>query len=75
MNYQEPDSDIIERIQDKMDQVMFEENEHHEYCPVINASKRYPGFSTLCMCHELRKADREAAAEDRAEDDFKYGGL
>ena len=69
------DSDAVERIQDKMDQVMFEENEHHDYCPMSNTKPWRPGLSTLCMCHELRKADREAAAEDRWDDENKYGGL
>lgn len=52
-----------------------EEVEHRKDCPMYLNSLRSDTRTTLCMCKELDRADRLAEAEDRADDDRKYGGL
>lgn len=53
-----PDSDIIGRIEEKLHDMEWDEQPHHEYCPM--ATKM---LSTACFCKQLHKADRDAAAE------------
>ena len=60
---------------ERQDEIMLEDRDHHEYCPMFSPKGRFPCLNTLCICHELRKADRAAAAEDRADDERKYGGI
>lgn len=52
---------------------------HREDCPMgykVRCSKTwFSAHTTLCLCKELNKADREAEKEDRADDDRKYGGM
>lgn len=40
---------------------------HHVYCPMNKDNKLGGPKSTLCMCFELKKADREAIEDERYE--------
>ena len=57
-----PDSDAIARIEEKLDDMEFDEKRHHEHCPMS-----YKLRSTSCFCDRLDAADRAAAAEFRAD--------
>lgn len=60
----EGDEKVIRSIEDKMESPDFDSPEHHPYCP---ARWKGAGIHTLCRCLELRKADRDAAAEEKWE--------
>lgn len=62
----------LRKAEELRDEILLEDSEHHEFCPTARA-RDYP--TTLCLCHELKKADRAAVTEDRADDERKYGGL
>jgi hypothetical protein len=64
----------VERAAEASDEVLLADTETHPYCPA-HGWKPEPWRPTLCECKRLFKADREAAAEDRADDERKYGGM
>lgn len=49
--------------------------DHNIYCPCHANYSNPHKFSTLCLCKELDKADREAYLEDKADDMRKYGEI
>lgn len=59
MEYREPDSKIIERIQDRLCDAIDEKEDHNPYCPMS-----YKKHSTLCLCDQLKKAHRSAMKDD-----------
>lgn len=46
---------------------------HRDDCPASPSYGNPHKFSTLCMCKELDKADKDGRDEDRADDERKYG--
>lgn len=72
----EPNLGLLETI-DKLDR-FYDEPEpfiHREDCPMSPSYGNPHKLSTFCVCKELDKADREGAAEDKWDDERKYGGL
>lgn len=48
---------------------------HHQYCPMSIFYGNPHKFSTLCVCAELEKADRDAVIEERADEEIEKGGI
>lgn len=65
MDYREPDSIVIGRIQSRLYEPPDEIEDHNQYCPMS-----YKKHSTLCMCEQLKKSFRSAMKDDYE----KWGG-
>lgn len=59
------------RLVEQADGDVADDFRHHEYCPLNEDNQLGSDKSTLCMCFELKRADREAAADERYENSRK----